>query len=196
MVPWLVLGCSDHRIPSRSRLMRDFIFLLAPPNFSVHLVAAVKPAQKGEMMSEKTPKAKTQEDRPVRKSTRASKKENRKDEAVEPIKAKPRSKAPIKQPIREKVEETPQTSGNLMTFRLNAPQAIEVCVAGCFNGWRPQASPLKRNQEGVWTCTMSIEPGEHQYRFIVDGEWRDDPLNSSRCWNEFGTENCMLIVEG
>ena len=146
-------------------------------------------------MSEKTPKAKTQKDRPVRKPTGASKTESRKDEAVESVKVKPASKAPIKPPIRKKIEENPQTTGKFVTFRLNAPQATDVCVAGCFNRWHPQASPLKRNQEGVWTCTMSIEPGEHQYRFIVDGEWRDDPLNSSRCWNEFGTENCVLVVE-
>lgn len=194
-MPWLVLGYSDHRIPTLSRLMRDFIFLLTPPNFDAYLVSAVKPAQKREMMSEKTAKAKTREDKQARKSAKAGKAEDRQDETTESIRAKPRSAAQIKKRTREKGEENPQTTTKLITFTLNAPQAIDVCVAGCFSGWQPQGLPLKRNNEGVWTCTISIEPGEHQYRFIVDGEWRDDPLNSRRCQNEFGTENCVLIVE-
>lgn len=55
-VPWLALGGSDHRIPSLSRLMRDFIFLLAPPGFHAYPGSSVNPARKGDMISEKTAK--------------------------------------------------------------------------------------------------------------------------------------------
>jgi hypothetical protein len=80
------------------------------------------------------------------------------------------------------------------TFRLEAPQAAQVFVVGCFNGWDPTASPLERDAEGTWSCALAIESGEHQYRFVVDGDWCDDPVNMLRCRNEFGTENCVLIV--
>jgi 1,4-alpha-glucan branching enzyme len=81
------------------------------------------------------------------------------------------------------------------TFGLEAPQAAQVFVVGCFNGWDPVANPLKRDEEGAWSCTISIEPGEHEYRFVVDGVWWDDPGNLVRRWNEFGTQNCVLIVQ-
>jgi 1,4-alpha-glucan branching enzyme len=81
------------------------------------------------------------------------------------------------------------------TFRLVAPHAAQVFIAGCFNEWDPTANRLEQDEEGTWSCTLSIEPGEHEYRFVVDGVWWDDPANMSRRSNEFGTENCVLIVQ-
>jgi len=80
------------------------------------------------------------------------------------------------------------------TFRLEAPQAAQVFVAGCFNGWDPKANPLERHEDGTWSCTLSVEAGEHEYRFVVDEVWCDDPANMSRRWNEFGTQNCVFVV--
>jgi Carbohydrate-binding module 48 (Isoamylase N-terminal domain) len=37
------------------------------------------------------------------------------------------------------------------TFRLDAPYATKVFVAGSFNDWSPVATPLTRNDEGIWT---------------------------------------------
>jgi hypothetical protein len=79
-------------------------------------------------------------------------------------------------------------------FRLKSPQAAQVCVVGCFNGWNPMANPLVPDDKGTWSCSLAIEPGEHEYRFVVDGVWCDDPANTSRRFNEFGTQNCILIV--
>lgn len=194
-VPWLVLGFSDHRIPSLSRLMRDFIFLLTPSDFNGYRGGAVMPAQKGDIMAKKAESKDNKKDSPVNKSARTSIAKNKKEQDSEPVKAKVRSRAPKKRPLAGKAQESAHTS-KLISFSFEAPQASNVSLVGCFNGWDPDETTLKQNQEGVWACVVSIEPGEHQYRFIVDGEWRDDPLNSSRCWNEFGTENCVLIVEG
>jgi hypothetical protein len=81
------------------------------------------------------------------------------------------------------------------TFRLEAPQAAQVFIVGCFNEWNPATNPLERDSEGTWSCVLAIEPGEHEYRFIVDGVWCDDPANMCRRWNEFGTQNCVLIIQ-
>lgn len=80
------------------------------------------------------------------------------------------------------------------SFKLRAPEATQVFVAGCFNDWNQTASPLMQEGEGTWTCTLMLEPGEHEYRFVVDGEWWDDPLAPARRANEFGCENCIIIV--
>lgn len=62
-------------------------------------------------------------------------------------------------------------------FELVAPAARQVSVAGTFNGWNPAATPLVRSAEtGVWSATLSVPAGEHQYAFLVDGErWVADP---------------------
>ena len=90
-------------------------------------------------------------------------------------------------------KKTTKPGEKLTTFALKAPQAKQVCIAGSFNEWRPTA--LERNRAGVWTHAMRLGPGEHEYRFIVDGASWDDPTNTMRRWNEFGTRNCILAVE-
>jgi 1,4-alpha-glucan branching enzyme len=87
----------------------------------------------------------------------------------------------------------PQTKTEA-AFILEAPQAEQVCVAGSFNEWDPTANVLGYDEDGRWGCTLALEPGEYEYRFIVDGEWCDDPGNGMRRPNGFGTENCILIV--
>jgi hypothetical protein len=41
---------------------------------------------------------------------------------------------------------------------------------------------------------VQLSPGEHYYRFLVDGEWRDDPECPMRVPNPFGGENMMREV--
>ena len=79
-------------------------------------------------------------------------------------------------------------------FKLEAPQASEVFLAGSFNGWDPALRPLKQNAKGVWSARLSLEPGSHEYRFWVDGQWQDDPACQERQQNEFGTYNCVIHV--
>jgi hypothetical protein len=43
---------------------------------------------------------------------------------------------------------------------------------------------------------MSLKPGRHEYRFVADGEWLDDPTAEQRIANAFGTENCVRVVAG
>jgi len=88
----------------------------------------------------------------------------------------------------------PKSAKKKTTFMLRAPEATEVFVAGSFNEWDQTANPLERDEEGMWACALLLEPGEHEYRFIVDKVWWDDPLNLVRRQTEFGCENCIIIV--
>jgi 1,4-alpha-glucan branching enzyme len=81
------------------------------------------------------------------------------------------------------------------SFKLRAPEAVQVYVAGCFNDWDAAANPLERDADGTWSCVMVLEPGTHEYRFVVDGAWWDDPLATMRVPNDFGCENCVILVE-
>jgi 1,4-alpha-glucan branching enzyme len=80
-------------------------------------------------------------------------------------------------------------------FNLSAPQAKSVFVAGNFNQWNLSAHPLKQEKNGVWKISLPLGPGRYEYRFLVDGEWQNDPNCSSLVENPFGTLNCIKIVE-
>lgn len=81
-----------------------------------------------------------------------------------------------------------------VTFSLAAPEARQVCVAGSFNEWDPDARALKRNKAGTWSTWMNLEPGRHEYRFVVDGEWLQDPECPDCEPNEFGGANSVVKV--
>lgn len=73
--------------------------------------------------------------------------------------------------------------------------AKSVAVTGEFNRWSPEGVPLSQIHDGEWAVNLDLPPGEHQYRLIVDGEWRDDPSAKRHVPNPFGTENCVLKVD-
>ncbi len=81
-----------------------------------------------------------------------------------------------------------------VAFTLEAPDAQRVHVTGSFCDWQTNSCALKRGRRGIWRTTLSLPPGRHEYRFLVDGEWRDDPACTERVPNPFGTENCVLHV--
>jgi 1,4-alpha-glucan branching enzyme len=80
-------------------------------------------------------------------------------------------------------------------FSLSAPQATSVFIAGDFNQWNLSAHPLKQDKKGVWKISLALGPGQYEYRFLVDGEWQNDPNCPSLVENRFGTLNCLRIVE-
>ncbi|MBI2360572.1 MAG: isoamylase early set domain-containing protein [Deltaproteobacteria bacterium] len=79
-------------------------------------------------------------------------------------------------------------------FRLLAPRAQSVFLCGDFNRWNPSSHPLKKDNKGVWKISLNLDPGQYQYRFLVDGEWQNDPNCDSYSDNPFGTSNCLKFV--
>jgi len=79
-------------------------------------------------------------------------------------------------------------------FQLAAPGANTVYLAGNFNDWKPDARPLKEGVNGIWKTTLTLPSGRYEYRFVVDGEWRDDPRCDEKTPNSLGSENCLLQI--
>jgi 1,4-alpha-glucan branching enzyme len=75
-----------------------------------------------------------------------------------------------------------------------APEAREVNVAGNFNGWRPDATPLKNTGAGEWAVRLMLRSAQYEYRFAVDGRWSEDPRASQHVANPFGEFNSVLVV--
>jgi len=82
------------------------------------------------------------------------------------------------------------------TFSIKAPTAKSVLLAGDFTGWLKQAIPLHKNAHDVWKTTTSLAPGTYHYRFVVDGQWCDDPKCKVRVKNPFGTQNDVIQIFG
>jgi Glycogen recognition site of AMP-activated protein kinase len=81
-------------------------------------------------------------------------------------------------------------------FVLFAPGAQHVALAGTFNGWNPQATPLSPASAGAWTVTVALPVGQHQYAFVVDGtRWVADPVAPS-VDDGFGRRNSVVTVSG
>ncbi len=80
-------------------------------------------------------------------------------------------------------------------FEYYAPLARKVHVAGTFNDWRPEASPLKRDRSGKWKVTLPLPTGRFEYRYLVDGVWENDQRPVECIPNAFGSWNCVVTVQ-
>lgn len=73
--------------------------------------------------------------------------------------------------------------------------AHDVCIAGTFNEWTPERTPMRPAAPGQWTRDLLLAPGAYEYQFVVDGSWLNDPQavksNPSPC----GGRNSVVIVE-
>lgn len=79
-------------------------------------------------------------------------------------------------------------------FHLQAPKAISVKLAADFTNWEKSPMEMTRDEEGQWFASVSLEPGEYAYRFIIDGEWSDDPLAFQSLPNPYGSVNSVRRV--
>ena len=62
-----------------------------------------------------------------------------------------------------------------VNFIFQAPGAAQVSVIGDFNGWSPEAHPMKRQPDGAWMAQITLSHGHHQYLFLADGQAYLDP---------------------
>jgi chromosome partitioning protein len=80
-------------------------------------------------------------------------------------------------------------------FTLEAPGAAEVALVGDFNGW---GEPIRMNdddEDGVWVAIASLDPGVYQYKFIVDGSWKNDPSNPVNVDDSHSGKNSVVVVK-
>jgi 1,4-alpha-glucan branching enzyme len=80
-------------------------------------------------------------------------------------------------------------------FSIEAAHAEQVLLAGDFTEWEANARKMRKSgpRARTFAATVSVPPGEHQYKFIVDGAWVTDP-KAACVPNPFGTENSVIDV--
>jgi pimeloyl-ACP methyl ester carboxylesterase len=74
------------------------------------------------------------------------------------------------------------------------PDAKTVALAGTFNSWNPQSTPLIK-KGADWFVSLKLAPGTYQYKFVVDGQrWTVDPENSRNADDGNGSVNSVIVV--
>lgn len=85
-------------------------------------------------------------------------------------------------------------------FSCHSPDAGAVFLAGTFNDWRTDATPLAKDDKGTWRASLKLPSGRHEFKFVVDGQWCCEPncSPSAECpkcvSNDFGTMNRFIDV--
>jgi 1,4-alpha-glucan branching enzyme len=105
----------------------------------------------------------------------------------------------------------PYTGGT--TFRVWAPNAVTITVAGTFNGWNSTSHPLASEGGGMWSADITGAYATQEYKYVINGSpvWKTDPrarqvvnsvgngiiANSTYTWAPFNMPawNEMVIYE-
>jgi len=82
-------------------------------------------------------------------------------------------------------------------FSFEDPVAATVHLAGEFNGWSQDGSPMSDSDgDGIWTVALELSPGRYEYKFVVDGvRWVADPGNPETVADPYGGRNSVIAVE-
>ena len=105
---------------------------------------------------------------------------NRSTTVARPVPPPARAERPVEKPVE---------------FILNLAGAKTACVAGSFNAWDIQRTPLRKEANGSWKATVWLPPGRYEYRFVIDGaQWFSDPGAKESTPNQFGSTNSVVVV--
>lgn len=80
-------------------------------------------------------------------------------------------------------------------FKIHAPGAKRVSLAGSFNNWNTNKLPAKKDSQGNWKINIDLKPGKYEYKFLVDGTWTNDPHCTYCIPNSFGSQNCVVEIK-
>ncbi len=84
--------------------------------------------------------------------------------------------------------------GEIQNFSYVAPNALSVQLVGDFTNWQEWPINLRKGPNGVWRAAIRLWRGTYYYRFLVDGQWRDDPECPLYVPNPFGCQNAVRQV--
>ncbi|MDD5253222.1 MAG: AAA family ATPase [Candidatus Omnitrophica bacterium] len=84
---------------------------------------------------------------------------------------------------------------NEITLTVKAPEAKEVYLAGEFNNWKLDENSRMEQNNGSWSKRINLNSGKYRYRFVIDGNWSEDPNNPLKQVNPYGTMDSLLEVK-
>lgn len=80
-------------------------------------------------------------------------------------------------------------------FSYYAPWIREIFLAGDFNGWKKSSIPLIKGKDDVWRVILKLESDRsYDYKYIVDGNWLNDPNNGDLNPDTAGGANSIIYI--
>ena len=67
-------------------------------------------------------------------------------------------------------------------------------LAGEFNNWAPDADLMAKGEDGIFRITKKLSPGRYEYKFVIDGTWKEDPANPAKVPDPYGGSNSVIVV--
>ena len=89
---------------------------------------------------------------------------------------------------------TRNTGKRAQRFAFTAPEAVSVQLVGDFTHWQQNPLNMQKDPAGVWRVSVELKPGTYHYRFLVDGQWRDDPECALYVPNPYGSQDAVRHV--
>ena len=71
-------------------------------------------------------------------------------------------------------------------------EAKKIFISGSFNSWSTVHSPMQVCDSG-WIISMRLRPGKYSYKYILDGNWSQDPYNRLREDDTYGGYNSLVF---
>ena len=84
--------------------------------------------------------------------------------------------------------------GDSVIFVASYPKANVIQIAGDFNNWQPEKTPMRKTGDDTWQARIPLTKGVYRYRLVVDGKWQHDPHNDSTEVNPYGELNSVIRV--
>ena len=82
-----------------------------------------------------------------------------------------------------------------INFQVSDEPGKDVFVAGTFNNWASSQHQMRDDSgTGAFKITLELPPGRHEYKFIVNGEWRSDTNCPEWVVNDHGSLNSVITV--
>jgi len=95
----------------------------------------------------------------------------------------------------ETMKKSTGSRGKRVSFQVTAEPGSDVFVAGTFNNWNPTQYRMRDNPgSGHCKTSLVLPRGQHEYKFIVNGEWRADPDCAESMPDNHGSINSVLQV--
>lgn len=115
------------------------------------------------------------------------------DPATEPRPRSPESQQKLADKLARLYGVKVTAQGTLFIQPANGAQ--RAAIAGDFNSWQPERTPMTRDDQlGVWQACVPLPPGRYRYRLVMDDRWLTDPHNADVETNPHGETNNIVEV--
>jgi len=81
-------------------------------------------------------------------------------------------------------------------FEYEDDNAQSVYLVGSMNGWDTTATPMSKDEDGVWRILLKLDYGDYTYKYMVDGNWQFDQENSQFEDDGYGGSNSVIKYNG